>query len=213
MTLQEGSPGAAMWDERYRSQGQMWSGQPNIHLVSEAAELTPGKALDAGCGEGADAIWLAEHGWHVSAVDFSAVALERGAARAREVGAEIAQRITWQQADLTNWVPTPRSYDLVSAQFLHLPPDKREPLFRRLAAAVASGGTLLIVGHHPSDLQATVRRPPAPELFYTGSDVATLIDPGGWDVIVNAARERWVTDSEGRAVLVHDTVLRAQLRG
>ena len=208
----EGMPGAAVWDERYRSQGQLWSGRPNPHLVSEAADLPPGKALDAGCGEGADAIWLAEHGWQVTAVDFSTVALERGAARACEVGAEVAQRITWEHADLTDWVPPARSYDLVSAQFMQLPSDQRELLFRRLAAAVSPGGTLLIVGHHPSDLETTVRRPRAPELFYTGSDVAALLDPESWDVIVNAARERPVTDSECRPVLVHDTVLRAWRR-
>ncbi|HVA24135.1 MAG TPA: class I SAM-dependent methyltransferase, partial [Chloroflexota bacterium] len=117
----EGMPGAAVWDERYRSQGQLWSGRPNPHLVSEAADLTPGTALDAGSGEGADAIWLAEHGWQVTAVDFSTVALERGAARARELGDEVARRITWQHADLTDWGPPVASYDLVSAQFMQLP--------------------------------------------------------------------------------------------
>src|SRR5947208_3010961 len=80
----------ASWDERYRSQGQLWSGSPNRHLVSEAAELAPGTALDAGSGEGADAIWLAERGWQVTAVDFSSVALERGRARAAELAAELA---------------------------------------------------------------------------------------------------------------------------
>ena len=210
--LPENLPGAASWDERYRSQGQLWSGSPNVHLVSEASGLTPGTALDAGCGEGADAIWLAEHGWQVTAVDFSAVALERGAARALEVGAEVAGRITWQHGDLTDWVPDAAAYDLISAQFMHLPSDQRDPLFRRLAAAVAPAGTLLIVGHHPSDLQTTVHRPRLPELFYTGADVAALLEPHGWDIIVNAARERRVMDPEGRPVLVHDTVLRAHRR-
>ncbi len=210
--LPEDVPGEA-WEERYRSQGQLWSGSPNVHLVSETSGLTPGTALDAGCGEGADAIWLAGHTWQVTAVDFSTVALERGAARALEVGAEVAQRITWQHADLTDWVPATASYDLVSAQFMESPSAQRETLFRGLAASVAPAGTLLIVGHHPSDLQTTIRRPPLPELFHTGSDVAALLDPHGWDIIVNAARERHVTDPEGRPVLVHDTVLRAQRRG
>ena len=208
----EGLPGAASWDERYRSQGQLWSGSPNPHLVSEASGLSPSTALDAGCGEGADAIWLAEHGWQVTAVDFSAVALERGAARAREMGAALAERITWHHADLTEWVPTAAAYYLVSAQFMQLPRAQRESLFRRLAASVAPGGTLLIVGHHPSDLQTTVRRPRLPALFYTGSDVAALLDPDGWDIIVNAARERQVMDPDDRSVAVHDTVLRAQRR-
>ena len=107
--LPQGVPGEAFWDERYRSHSQLWSGTPNAHLVSEASGLIPGTALDAGRGEGADAIWLAEHAWQVTAVDFSTVALERSAARALEVGAEVAQRITWLHADLTDWVPTAAS--------------------------------------------------------------------------------------------------------
>ncbi len=96
------------WDERYRSRSTLWSGNPNAHLVSEASGLAPGAALDVGSGEGADAIWLAERGWRVTAVDFSSVALERGAARAVEVGADVAQRIDWLHEDLTDWVPQRR---------------------------------------------------------------------------------------------------------
>ena len=95
---------------------------------------------------------------------------------------------------------------------MHLPPDQRDVLFRRLAEAVAPGRTLLIVGHHPSDMETTVRRPRAPELFYTGTDIAALLDPQAWDVVVNAARERHAEDPEGRTVAIHDTALRAQRR-
>ncbi len=201
------------WDERYRSASALWSGSPNPQLVAEAADLAPGAALDAGCGEGADALWLAERGWRVTAVDFSAVALERGAAQAVERGADVARRIEWLHEDLTAWVPAAASYDLVSAQFMHLPKRPREALFRALAAAVASGGSLLIVGHHPSDLQTAIPRPPLPELFFTASDVAALLDPHGWDIVVSAARERAATDPAGRTVTIHDAVLRARRRG
>ncbi len=152
--------GEAFWDERYRSQGELWSGEPNPHLVSQASELSGGAALDVGSGEGADAIWLAERGWQVTALDVSTVALRRGAARAAEAGADVARRIDWLHEDVLTWIPEPSSYDLVSAQFMHLPTGPREEVFARLAAAVAPGGTLLIVGHHPSDLQTTVPRPP-----------------------------------------------------
>lgn len=197
------------WDERYRSAGAIWSGDPNVQLVAEAADLVPGTALDAGCGEGADAIWLAERGWHVTAADVSTVALERGTRRAADIGTGVAQRIDWLHEDLTTWSPREKFYDLVSAQYMHLAKIPRDAMFRRLAAAVAPGGTLLIVGHHPSDLQTTVRRPPLPELFYTAGDVAALLEPADWDVVVTTARERSAADPAGRTVAVHDAVLRA----
>jgi len=200
----------AFLDERYRSSSALWSGRPNPQLVTEAAGLVPGAALDVGCGEGADAIWLAEHGWRVTAVDLSTVALERGTAHALEAGQDVAQRIDWLHTDLTGWTPEAATYDLVSAQFMHLPKAPREALFRRLAASVSPGGTLLIVGHHPSDLQTTVPRPPAPELFFTSSDVAAMLQPHEWDTIVSEARARPTLDSEGRTVTIHDAVLRAQ---
>jgi SAM-dependent methyltransferase len=202
----------ASWDERYRSSDALWSGNPNPQLVTEASDLSPGTALDVGCGEGADAIWLAERGWRVSAVDFSTVALERGAARARAAGAEVAQRITWIHADLTDWIPPAGSFDLVSSQFMHLPKEQREPLYRRLAEAVAPGGTLLIVGHHPSDMLTSIPRPAVREFFFTGDEVAASLDPNSWEIIVNAEPERSVTDPDGNGVTIHDAVLRARRR-
>ncbi len=201
------------WNERYRSSPALWSGNANSHLVTEVADLAPGAALDIGCGEGADAIWLAERGWRVTAVDISTVALERGAARAAEVGAEVASRITWRQADIMAWVPALDSYDLVSAQFMQLPPEQRELLHRRLAAAVAPGGTLLIVGHHVSDLQTTVPRPKRPDRFFTSSDVAASLDPDGWRIVVDEERPRIALAPEGCTTTIHDAVLRAERTG
>ena len=198
------------WNERYRSSSALWSANPNSELVREASDLIPGSALDIGCGEGADTIWLAERGWRVTAVDFSTVALERGAARAHSIGADVAGRIEWRHENLTAWAPPEATYDLVSAQFMHLPRAERESLFSRLAASVAPGGHLLIVGHHPSDLQTTARRPQLPDLLYTASDVAAGLDPRAWTIVVSASRERTTTDPEGRTVTIHDTVLRAQ---
>ncbi|HWG73562.1 MAG TPA: class I SAM-dependent methyltransferase [Acidimicrobiales bacterium] len=200
----------AFWDDRYRSSSALWSGQPNPHLVSEAVDLVAGVALDVGCGEGADAIWLAERGWQVTALDLSTVALERGEAQALERGADMASRITWLHADLGEWVPPAARYDLVSVQFMHLPTEPRQALFRRLSAAVAPGGFLLIVGHHPSDLQTTAKRPRSADLLFTAGDVAAGLDAHGWEVIVSAARERDAVDPDGRAVTVHDAVLSAR---
>jgi SAM-dependent methyltransferase len=204
----------AFWDERYRSHSSLWSGNPNGHLVAEASGLAPGAALDAGCGEGADAIWLAGRGWRVTAVDVSAVALGRAEAHAARAGAGVAARIDWQHADIlaADWDPGTDRYDLISAQYLHLPAGPRDDLFRRLAAATAPGGTLLIVGHHPSDLGTTMPRPHLPELFFTGADIVAVLDPAAWEVITNAAPPRPAADPDGRAVTIHDTVLRARRR-
>jgi SAM-dependent methyltransferase len=202
--------GQHSWDERYRAQDSLWSGHPNRYLVSEAVDLAPGWALDAGSGEGADAIWLAEHGWQVTAVDFSVVALERAAAHARRRGADIAARIEWILEDLTTWLPEPLRFDLVTAQYLHLPSAVRAPLFARLAAAVAPGGTLLVVGHHPSDLRASVRRPPDPDRYFTGDEITSALGPAGWEIITDSVPERTAADADNRPVTVRDTVVRAR---
>jgi SAM-dependent methyltransferase len=200
----------AFWDERYRSSSTLWSGEANPQLVTEASDLSPGSALDAGCGEGADAIWLAERGWRVTAVDVSTVALERGAAHAHDVSAKVAQRITWLRADLVEWVPPVASYDLVSAQFMHLPKVHREVLHSRLAGSVAPGGTLLVVGHHPSDLESCVPRPSVPGLLFTSSEVADSLVREQWLIEVDEARARQTLDSEGQATTIHDAVFKAQ---
>ena len=209
----------AFWEARYGSADAVWSGRPNPQLVAEAGALTPGpgtgRALDLGCGEGADAVWLAERGWQVVATDISSVALERAEAHARTLGPEIADRISWRQADITTEalpdVLRPGAYDLVSAQFMHLPSVQRRLLHRRLAEATAPGGLLLVVGHHSSDLDTTMPRPNLPDLFFTASDVAAALPPGvGWEVLVDAARARPATDPEGRAVTLHDAVLTAR---
>ena len=203
----------AFWNGRYLSSSALWSGHPNPHVMTEAAALVPGEGLDVGCGEGADAIWLAARGWQVTAVDLSSVALERAATRASEAGADVARRIKWLHVDLTDWVPAASSYDLVSAQFLHLPKDQRELIHRRIGESVAPGGTLLVVGHHPSDLHTTAPRPRVPELLFTASEVAASLTPEDWIVVVDEARPRQTLDSDGQATTVHDAVLKAQRVG
>jgi SAM-dependent methyltransferase len=198
----------AAWDERYGAANRIWSGNPNPHLVAAAAELTPGAALDVGCGEGADAIWLASQGWHVTGVDVSPVALDRAATQAASAGPQIAERITWQQADVLAWVPPSGQFDLVSAQFMQLPRPELESLHRRLADAVGPGGVLLIVGHDPSDLHAGIGRPHRPELMFTAEQVAETLDGDTWTMIV-ATPKRQVLSPDGESVTVRDAVLQA----
>jgi SAM-dependent methyltransferase len=200
------------WEERYRTAPAVWSGEPNRQLVAEAAELPPGTALDAGSGEGGDAVWLARRGWRVTAVDFARTALDRGAQAAQ--GAGVADRIEWVRADLLSWTP-PERYDLVSAQFFHLAPPERATVFATLAGAVAPGGRLLLVGHDVSDLDSGAHRPHAPERFFTAAEVAASLDPAEWDVVTSTTRRRPALEHEAEhhGVTVADTVLVARRLG
>jgi SAM-dependent methyltransferase len=203
------------WDTRYREKTSLWSGKPNPTVVTETASLEPGTALEAGAGEGADAIWLAERGWTVTGVDISAVALERAAAHAAEAG--VAERVTWECRDLLAWEPPARAYNLVTAHFMHMSPPRRRVFYSRLAAAIADGGTLLVVAHHPSDLETTVRRPPYPELLFTAEDLAADLGINGsgtgeWEIVTSAAAPREATDPDGNKFTIHDTVFRIRRR-
>jgi 2-polyprenyl-3-methyl-5-hydroxy-6-metoxy-1,4-benzoquinol methylase len=202
----------AFWDERYRSADQVWSGNPNLRLVEQVAGLPLGSALDIGCGEGADAIWLAAGGWQVTGVDVSTVALDRAARFAAQAGAEIAARITWQQADILTWTPPSGQFDLVSAHFIHLPTAERESLHRRLADAVRPGGSLLIVGHHPSDLDTSVHRFNMPDFFYTAEQVAATLEPDTWEIVEASAPKRQALDPDSQPITISDAVLRAVRR-
>ncbi|WP_326822193.1 class I SAM-dependent methyltransferase [Streptosporangium sp. NBC_01756] len=218
--------GKAYWEERYRGHAAAYDRRPNPQLVAEAGELAPGTALDAGCGEGADAIWLASRGWRVTAVDIAGTALHRAREHAETLGADLASRVDWVQADLTDWTPTEEHFDLVSTHYVH-PAASREALFRRLAASVAPGGTLLIVGHHPSGPQPTGSHASALQVHFTAEEIAAGLDPGRWDIAVAEARTRSATaheghdghehhehheGHEGHGITIHDTVLRARKR-
>ncbi|MEV0952186.1 class I SAM-dependent methyltransferase [Promicromonospora sp. NPDC050249] len=196
---------AQHWDERYSSRDQLFSGNPNGVLVTEAAGLPPGRALDVGCGEGADAIWLAGHGWQVTAVDISRVALDRGAAAAAAAG--LGGQVTWQQADLTTTPPPAGPFDLVSLQYFPLPNRPDHGALRRLLDVVAPGGTLLVGSHDMADV-ATYRHPDFdPADYYTPGDIAQLLGEG-WTIQVDESRLRTTAPPEGTHH-VHDTVLRA----
>lgn len=135
----------AHWEEHYGEKDRVWSGWVNARLADVAEGMSPGRALDLGCGEGGDALWLAERGWHVIAVDISETALQRAAADAHARG--IDDRIDFQQHDLSKSFPA-GAFDLVSAQFLHSTvPLDRPRILKQAASAVLAGGVLLIVDH------------------------------------------------------------------
>jgi SAM-dependent methyltransferase len=210
------------YDELYRSAPAVWSGRPNRQLVVEATDLPPGRALDAGSGEGGDALWLAERGWHVTAVDFSTVALERAAAQADARG--LGDRIEWRHADLGTWLPPEGGFDLVTAHYLHATWVDRPEMFRRLAAAVAPGGTLLVVGHllveghdhghgHEHGQEGRGRlHDHDPQAFYTAQEVMSALHPADWQDVVTETRDRDPAAAERTGNHVPDTVLVARRR-
>ena len=155
------------WDERHAAGAPIESPDPDPTLIQEIGDLRPGRALDLGAGDGRNAVWLASHGWSVTAVDFSSVALDRGRAFARAQEVDIA----WELADLLVWVPPTRRFDLVTLFFIHLPPEERHVVYARAAAAVAPGGTLLIVAHDRTNLTEGVGGPQDPDVLFTPGEV------------------------------------------
>ena len=197
---------ATTWDERYAGSDRMFSGNPNSALVHEVAGLTPGRALDVGCGEGDDAIWLAAQGWTVTAVDVSEVALRRAAHNAEQAGLTV----NFQRHDLTETFPD-GTYDLVSSQFLYSYGDfPRERILRRAAEAVAPGGVLLIESHQDHgpyapdpDSHPPVRFPAVTELL------ADLRLPDGeWEVLRCAEHDREQTGPDGHPAHRTDSTLK-----
>ncbi|MGH9123336.1 MAG: SAM-dependent methyltransferase [Acidimicrobiales bacterium] len=134
------------WNERYRAVPLLWDIDPGPFLGEQLDGVTPGVALDLGAGEGRNSIWLALHGWRVTAVDFASVALERGAALAEAAG--VGDSIRWVEEDLTAYCPEPgQALELVLCMFLHLLADERRALLRRTASALRPGGSMLVVGY------------------------------------------------------------------
>ena len=181
----------AVWDERHAARDPIESFEPDPTLVDEIGSLRPGRALDLGAGDGRNAIWLASQGWHVTAVDFSQVALDRGRALATARGV----RVEWQLADLLEWTPGASRFDLVTLFFIHLPPDERRDVYARAAAAVAPGGTLLIVGHDRTNLADGVGGPQDPTVLFTPGEVAA--DLAGFRVDQAEVVRRRAPDGRG----------------
>ncbi|MEV7197652.1 class I SAM-dependent methyltransferase [Streptomyces sp. NPDC093510] len=194
------------WDNLYAERQQLWSGNPNGVLVAEAAGLTPARALDVGCGEGADAIWLARGGWDVTALEVSGVALERAVTHARDAGVTVR----WVHAALTE-APLPRaSFDLVSAQYPALLRTPDAAAERALLDAVAPGGVLLLVHHAGMDAHQPEQDSAFdPADYVWPSMVAALLDDD-WQVEVDEERPRAAPDGGAGAHHTDDVVLRAR---
>lgn len=193
------------WEERYSGEQKVWSGNPNPQLVAEASKLTPGTALDVGCGEGGDVIWLARQGWRVTGADFSANGLARAARHADEAG--VADRTDWWQVDARTFAADGRSYDLVTTHFLHPPDGGMVEVTRRLSQAVAPGGHLLVVGHAPSGVFTHLSASHRSAMFLAEDLLPAL--PDDFEALVVEQRPRTMV-RDGATVEVHDATLLAR---
>lgn len=195
---------ATEWDQRYADRPLVWSAGPNQFLVEEVADLPPGRALDLACGEGRNALWLAEQGWQVTGTDFSPVAIDKARQRAEQEGLGAAFHV----ADATDTAPE-GPYDLVIVFYLQLPAEQRRAAHRNAAAALAPGGTLVIVGHDRDNLDQGVGGPSSPEVLLSVDGV--LADLEGTDLEIRRAEQvtREVEQEDGTVATAIDCIVRA----
>ena len=189
---------AEAWDQRYAASEVVWSREPNQFVAAEVADLAPGTAVDLASGEGRNAIWLASRGWSATAVDFSQVALDKGAQLVDEAGVELDGTVAWVCADATTWQPA-EPVDLVVVAYLQLPAEDRRRAVRGAVTMLRPGGTLLLVAHDSTNLTEGTGGPQDPSVLMTADDV--LDDLSGLDVEViraeRVAREVRSADEHG----------------
>ena len=193
------------WDERYSGEELVWTSTPNQFLVAEVVDLPVGRAVDLACGEGRNAIWLAEQGWQVTGVDFSAVGLAKAHRFADLRGVEV----TWIEALVEGWTPPPGGFDLVAVLYLQLPQPARTAALAVAASAVAPGGTLLVVAHDQSNLTRGYGGPQDTDVLYEVSDVTVAAVDAGLTVERAEQAVRVVDTDDGPREAI-DTVVRAR---
>ncbi len=191
------------WNRRYAGRELLWTAQANRFLVSEAEALEPGTALDLACGEGRNAVWLAERGWSVTGVDFAGVAL----AKAHELAAHRGVEAEWVEADLLSY-RAGRRFDLVLSFYLQLSAGERRPVLRAAGEAVAPGGTLLVVAHDRSNLEHGYGGPKDAGVLYSPGDVVADLDGTGLAVERASVVERPVETPDGERIAL-DLLVRA----
>ena len=196
------------WDDRYRGSELVWTSEANRFLVAEAAGLAPGRALDLACGEGRNAVWLAERGWRVTGVDFSEVGLEKAKALAQTRGVDP----DWIAADLLEYQPEPAAFDLVIVFYLQVPRSDRSRIVARAADAVASGGTFLLVAHDSANIEHGHGGPQVPAVLYTSEDVVSDLSGSGLEIERAERVERPVETEDGVKIAL-DALVRASRAG
>ena len=192
---------AETWNARYAASELVWSAGPNVFVEEICRDLAPGRAIDLAAGEGRNAIWLAERGWDATAVDYSDVAIDK----ARQLAARRGVTITTEVADLERYEPAPGAYDLVLVAYLQLPHDRLDAILRRAAAAVAPGGTFLLVCHDRENLDRGHGGPQDPDVLTTPDQVVATLDT----LVVDRAEvaERRVPTDAGERVALDTLVV------
>ena len=189
------------WDARYAGVTNRWSAKPNRFLVSEVGNLEPGRALDLACGEGQNAIWLATLGWDVVGVDYSEIAVSKARERATQEGAEV----DFVCADLVEYEPAREAFDLVVILYLHIPSTQRASVHAKASAALAAGGTFLLLGHDLANLTDGVGGPSDPDILYAADEIAAELP--GLEIEKATTVLRDVAGEERDAI---DTIVRAR---
>jgi SAM-dependent methyltransferase len=192
------------WDDRYAGRELLWSAEPNRFVAEEVANLPAGRALDLAAGEGRNAVWLAERGWRVTAVDFSPVGLDKG----RRLAAHRGVEVEWVLADLLSWTPPAESVDLVVLAYLHLGAQALHGVLAGAAAALVRGGTLVVVGHDLDNLARGHGGPQDPGVLYTVDTLAAAVR--SLEIVRVEQVARTVELAEGGTATAIDTLLRAQ---
>ncbi len=181
------------WDDRYGTPDLVWTEEPNQILVREVSALSPGRAVDLACGEGRNAIWLAERGWETTGVDFSHVGLEK----ARQFAERRGVTVRWVEEDLADWEPEHAAYDLVLLAYVQLPASLRSQIHRKAFAAVAPGGRLLVIAHDTTNLREGVGGPQSAEVLFSPEDVLTDIAGGDFTIEHSDRVTRTVQTDQG----------------
>jgi SAM-dependent methyltransferase len=194
------------WDRRWEGKRLHAGGEPSPVVVAALESLAAGTALDLGCGAGRHAVWLAERGWRVTAVDFSTEALRQGRGRASERGVEI----DWVESDLLAYEPRTAAFDLVLLAYVHVPADERRAILARAAAAVAPDGTFLLVGHDLTNIGTGAPGPTSPAVLYTSDDIVAEL--AGLAIARAGQVTRTVETEDGTTVEAVDALVLATRR-
>ena len=201
---------ARSWDERYAASGLVWSAGPNRLVAAECEALPAGRAVDLAAGEGRNAIWLARRGWHVTAVDFSRVGLDKGARVA--AAEELPGAVSWVCADATTWTPA-EPVDLVVAAYLQLPADDRRRAVVGAVRSLAPGGALLWLAHDSTNLTEGTGGPQDPAVLMTAEDVLADVASTGVAVdVLHAGRVARLVESADHGGAEHRTAWDAVVR-
>lgn len=180
-----------IWNERYRERGAVWGTAPNQFVADRLATMEPGRVLDLGSGQGRNAIWLAQQGHRVTAVDISDVATAQG----REIAAELGVDVEFVAANLETWEPDPERFDLVVLAYMQAPEHIRKPLHAKAVNALVDGGRVLVVAHHRDNLEQGVGGPPTLDVLL---DEQSLAEDFADLVVIENSRVIRRVDNDGQ---------------